>query len=122
MRWAVALLFTITIAVAQDHQHPPQDADLHDKFYATWQIPNNGHPRVYSCCNKKDCYPTVIKKIDGKWFARRREDGHWVHVTEDRLEQNQSDPRESPDWQSHACMGPPNSGNKVYCATLGSGS
>ena len=108
-------------AYAQTHNHPPQDALLHEQFYSTWQIPNYGNPRVYSCCNKKDCYPTSIKMVDGKYYARRREDGHWVYINPDRLEQNQTDMKESPDGQSHACMGPPGVSNTVYCATLGAG-
>jgi hypothetical protein len=41
-------------------------------------------------------------------------------VQEGLLEHNQSDPRESPDHQSQACISPPNKGNNVYCAVLGS--
>ena len=104
-----------------DHDAHPQDLPLHDKFYKTWAMPNSGNERKVSCCSSNDCYPTPIKKIDGKWYARRREDGVWMFVPDYKLEQNQPDPRESPDYQSHACMQPPNMTDQVYCATLGEG-
>jgi len=37
------------------HHHPPQDQLLHEKFYSTWQMPDNP---MRSCCNNADCYPT----------------------------------------------------------------
>jgi len=112
------VLVLATASLAQEHQHPPQHQALHDAFYSTWYRPNNPHMSRY---NKKDCYPTSIKLVDGKYYARRREDGHWVYINPDRLEQNQTDMKESPDGQSHACMGPPGVSNTVYCATLGAG-
>ena len=104
-----------------DHQHPPQDMALHEKFYSTWNVPNNGNERVASCCNLKDCYPSTTKKVGEHWYAQRREDFQWILIPEGKLEHNQPDPRESPDYQSHVCMTPPGSGKTVYCAVLGSG-
>ena len=37
------------------------------------------------------------------------------------LEDNQPDPRDSPDGRGHVCMQPPGKGNMVYCAVVGSG-
>lgn len=115
------LLALIPRAWAEDHQHhhPPQDAQLHDRFYSTWYMPNGGMPRNSSCCNLKDCYPTTIKKVGDVYFARRREDGAWIPIPTSKIEQNQSDPRESPDGRSHVCMAAPSGGANVYCAVLG---
>ena len=52
--------------------HRTQDQWLHEKFYSTWHLPDN--PSA-SCCNDADCCPTEIKLIDGKIYAKRREDG-----------------------------------------------
>lgn len=104
------------------HESHPQDLGLHNKFYNTWLQPSVlGNPRSTSCCDQKDCYPTVIKKIGDHWFAQRREDLKWIRIPEGKLEHNQGDPRESPDHQSHVCMQPPNYGDNVWCAVLGSG-
>jgi hypothetical protein len=103
------------------HEGHAQDLPLHDTFYSTWLMPNGHDERKYSCCNEKDCYPTPIQLKDGKYYARRREDGEWIEIPEGKLEQNQDDPRESPDYQSHACIAPPHLGHVVYCATLGAG-
>lgn len=127
MRFAVLILLacmstcTMHPAFAQEHHHPPQDAPLHEKFYSTWNIPNAGAERTRSCCNLKDCYPAPIVQRDGQWWVQRREDGKWLVVPKHLLEQNQPDPRESPDHQSHACIAPPENGDAVYCATLGAG-
>lgn len=126
-RIALAILIVGAIlgyALAQDHSHPPQDAELHDKFYSTWYKPNGGNPRVMSCCNRHDCYPSQIELRNGRYYARRREDLKWIRIPDGVLEHNQSDPRESPDAQSHICAPPPYPGvvsDTVYCAVLGSG-
>lgn len=105
----------------QPHQGHPEDMAMHEKFYSTWNMPNYGRPRLSSCCNKNDCYATPIRQVDGKYYARRREDGMWLLIPPNKLEQLQPDERESPDGQSHACIAPPYAGNAVYCATLGTG-
>lgn len=54
---------------AQEHDHPPQDAPIHDLFYADW-------PRLdanSSCCNKQDCFPTIIVPRNGLYYALRVE-------------------------------------------------
>ena len=106
---------------AQHHNHPPQDAALHERFYSTWMRPDN--PSV-TCCNLQDCYPTEFKLVGQTWFAKRREDGQWVPIPEERLEHNRTDrtPAESPDGRSHVCMEPPFYGvYNVWCAILGFG-
>ncbi len=103
------------------HEGHPQDLATHDTFYQTWLIPNGHAERKRSCCNKQDCYPTPIRYRDGQYWAQRREDGKWLGIPKGILEQNQDDPRESPDHQSHACIAPPQNGDYVYCATLGAG-
>jgi hypothetical protein len=101
---------------AQDHHHPPQDVQLHEKFYSTWYMPDNPSK---SCCNKQDCYPTEIKYIGTSLFARRREDGAWVVVPPQKIERN----RDNPDGRNHVCMPPPNhsEAGSVFCFSLGGG-
>ena len=108
-------------ARGQEHHHPPQDMEIHRKFYSTWNRPNGGEPRPYSCCNEHDCYPAAFKNVGGTWFALRREDKRWVVIPDNLMEHNQRDPRESPDGRNHVCMQAPGLSNQVYCATLGSG-
>jgi len=65
------------------HHHPPQDVQLHEKFYSTWYMPDNPSK---SCCNKQDCYPTETKYVGTSLFARRREDGAWIIVPPQKIE------------------------------------
>lgn len=105
-----------TKARGQEHQHPPQDVELHEKFYSTWMMPD--HPTT-SCCNKRDCYPTEARFKDGQWFARRREDGKFIWIPPSKVEIN----RDSPDGRNHLCA-PPGSiagGDPVFCFIAGNG-
>ena len=99
----VLLLAFYRAAFAQHHNHPPQDAALHERFYSIWMRPDN--PSV-NCCNKQDCYPAEFKLVGGTWFAKRRDDGEWVPIPEERFEHNRTDrtPADSPDGRSHVCM------------------
>jgi hypothetical protein len=99
-----------------NHHHPPQDALLHEKFYSTWMMPDR--PSA-SCCNNRDCYPTEVRFRGGFWEAKRREDGVYVRIPWEKVEQN----RDNPDGRSHVCMPPPASyrDEVVYCFTLGAG-
>jgi hypothetical protein len=101
---------------AHANHHPPQDMPLHEKFYSTWMMPDR--PSA-SCCNSRDCYPTEVRFRDGFWQAKRREDGVYVRIPWEKVEQN----RDNPDGRSHVCMPPPVSyrGDVVYCFTLGAG-
>jgi hypothetical protein len=104
---ALLLLFSYRISRAHDNE-----------FYSTWMMPPD---REASCCSDKDCYHTQVKKFGATWFALRREDQVWVPVPDNKIEQNQQYPVESPDGLSHVCMSPPENGTNVYCVTLGSG-
>jgi hypothetical protein len=120
---SILLAFVITIAIgfaaaAQEHHHPPQDADIHDKFYATWMRPDN--PKM-SCCNKQDCYsPSAVAYRNGSWWATRREDGKWLRIPHEKVEYN----RNSPDGRNHLCAPPPSSyypADTVFCFIAGAG-
>jgi hypothetical protein len=97
------------------HRHPPQDQELHEKFYSNWRMPD--HPWM-GCCNNADCYPTEIKYVDGSIYARRREDGKYILVPPEKVEQN----RDNPDGRNHLCAPPPHrydSADTVFCFALG---
>lgn len=114
---SVILLCHCTGAAAQTHGHPPQDAEIHEKFYSTWMMPDQPHR---SCCSLRDCYPTEATYHDGQWFARRREDGKMIAVPWSKVERN----RDNPDGRNHVCMPPPrgqSSPDTVFCFSLGSG-
>jgi hypothetical protein len=98
-----------------ERHHPPQDQALHERFYSTWRMPDN--PAV-SCCNDADCYPTDIKYIDGRLYAKRREDGKFIFVPPQKVERN----RDNPDGRNHLCAPPPSAyspTDTVYCFALG---
>lgn len=113
-------LYTIDFAHGQEHRHPPQDADLHHKFYSTWQMPDN---RNVSCCHDEDCFPSQSKFEGGFWYARKTDDEEWVKIPPNKIEQD----RDSPDGRSHLCgrkytyMGA-GSGFTVYCFLPAGGS
>src|SRR5262245_64965672 len=92
---AAALVFLASPAAAQ-HQHPPQDQALHEKFYSTWYMPDN---RAKSCCNNADCYPTEVKVAGGNIYARRREDGKYILIPPKKIERN----RDNPDGSNDLC-------------------
>lgn len=99
---------------AVHRQHPVQDQALHEKFYSTWHMPDN--PSL-SCCSSADCYPTDIKYIDGRLYARRREDGRFILIPPQKVERN----RDNPDGRNHLCAPPPALSplDSVYCFALG---
>ena len=107
-------LFLASLRPAFSHDHPPQDAEIHRKFYNTWEMPDR--PGV-SCCHDRDCYPTEARKIGGRWEAKRREDGQWLVVPPEKIEQN----RDNPDGRHHLCAPPPARGAVVYCFMVGGG-
>jgi hypothetical protein len=86
MRPTIAVLVLLSVgAHAQEHKrHPLQDLPLHEKFYSTWHMPDD--PRK-SCCNMADCYPTEIRIVDGRIYARRREDAKWLPIPPQKVEQ-----------------------------------
>ena len=98
-----------------ERRHPPQDMALHEKFYSTWHMPDNP---ALSCCNNADCYSTDIKYVDGKIYAKRREDGKYILIPPQKVEHN----RDNPDGRNHLCAPPPslsNSSDTVFCFALG---
>jgi hypothetical protein len=107
-------------ANAQEHRHPKQDEEIHVRFYSTWMMPDN--PQT-SCCNLADCYPTEAQYRDGTWYAKRREDGKWLRVPPEKVEQN----RDSPDGRNHLCAPPPPTASNysapdtVFCFKQGGG-
>ena len=95
--------------------HPPQDMALHEKFYSTWRMPDNP---ALGCCNKADCYPTDIRYVDGRIYAKRREDGKYILIPPQKVERS----RDNPDGRNHLCAPPPglsNSSDTVFCFALG---
>ncbi len=106
----------------QHHHHEGASLDV-DRFYSTWKmtyVRKNGI-RIHSCCNKKDCHPAMIRFNQGRWEGRYMEgpfvSDQWLHIPDEKLEENAPDPRESPDGQSHMC----GSQFNVYCAVRGAG-
>jgi hypothetical protein len=98
-----------------ERRHPPHDMALHEKFYSTWRMPDNP---ALSCCNNADCYPTDIRSVDGRIYARRREDGKYILIPPQKVEHS----RDNPDGRNHLCAPPPglsNSSDTVYCFALG---
>lgn len=111
---ALVLIFLASRSHTQEHYHPPQDVQMHEKFYSNWMRPDD---QELSCCNMQDCYPTEFKKIGRTWFAQRREDGEWIAIPPEKFEHN----RDNPDGRNHVCMQPPGSADTVFCAILGGG-
>ena len=117
---AISAVFAIApTASAQDHRvHPTTDMPLHEKFYATWMMPDD--PKQ-SCCNKADCYPTQARFANGQWWALRREDRKFIPVPWSKVERR----RDNPDGRNHLCAPPPNTmihaADTVFCFALGAG-
>jgi hypothetical protein len=113
----LALAMMAWPAVAQ-HHHPAEHAELHERFYSTWNRPDAPH---VSCCDRKDCYPTAARQVNGKWQAQRREDGRWLNVPEAKVERN----REMPNSRAHLCAPAPTimfyEPDTVFCFGAGSG-
>lgn len=101
-----------------------------DRFYSTWFSPRPyGAPenrRTASCCNHTDCKAVRVRFHEGKeqvWWEPWQK---WVDVPADVIEQDQPDPRDSPDGQNHACIYEFPGGGSTYppdfrCYTRGTG-
>jgi hypothetical protein len=111
---SIVLLFAASLYPLLAHDHPPEDAGIHTKFYNTWEMPDR--PGV-SCCHDRDCYPTEARKIGDRWEAKRREDGQWLVVPPEKIEVS----RDNPDGRNHLCAPPPSYGARVYCFIVGGG-
>jgi hypothetical protein len=111
----VMLAAYFQLAQAHEHNHPPADVAIHEKFYSTWMMPDKPQR---SCCNRQDCYPTEARYRQGFWEARRREDGQYVRIPWEKVEQH----RDNPDGRNHVCMPPPSQyRDEVFCFALGGG-
>jgi hypothetical protein len=96
-------------ARGEEHAHPPQDAAIHEQFYATWMRPDQPDQ---SCCNRRDCAPaTAVRRRNGRWQAFR--DGEWLTIPPEKIERH----RDSPDGRSHLCA----VGRAVLCFVPGAG-
>lgn len=119
----IASLLYAKAADAGEHNH--EALGEVGAFYETWmRMPD----RSNSCCNKIDCYETIIKP-DGKGghVFLHRETQTWVLIPNDKLEDNATDARDSPNGMSHVCASPVLGGLNgetyinVFCAVRGSG-
>lgn len=113
------LLFMLPAAMAQEpsHSHPVKDAQTHELFYRNWMRPDD---QTKTCCGGHDCYPTEIKIIGGTVFAKRREDGKFIRVPQEKIETR----RDNPDGRNHMCAPAPTPQHDmatVFCFALGSG-
>ena len=100
------------------HRHPPEDAQSHEQFYKNWTQPDN---REASCCNLQDCFPTEIKVIEGKLFAKSKWTQRWVYIPPNKIDRE----ARPYDGQNHACMTLPNAeypGDQPLCFAYGLGS
>jgi hypothetical protein len=122
MLWAALMILAagINLALAQAHQHPPEHEALHEKFYQRWMMPidwDGTGRRTKSCCDKKDCYPTQVKREGDKWFYLHRETQDWREIPNKVIEQNHDDAEESPDGLPHVCA----NNTYTFCFTHGGG-
>lgn len=112
-----------------------------DEFISRWKQPDkrdaNGN-RIQGCCNKQDCYPTVIRLnkmtgqfegllktryyINGQW-SEWQPTTQWATIPATKLEENYmggplgKDGLESPNGESFMCT----QGVSVLCAVRGGG-
>jgi hypothetical protein len=112
-------LFLCGICVAQEmemrHGHPPQDMEIHQKFYKTWMMPSN---RSISCCNAEDCSPAESKFENGHWLARKVGDtGNFTPIPAAKIERD----RDTPDGRSHVCGRRYGEDFVVFCFIPGAG-
>lgn len=105
-----AALLSAAVCQAADHNHPPEHADIHDKFYSTWDRPDQ--PGV-SCCNKLDCAPAEARMVGGQWQARKTGEQNWTPIPEAKIERR----RDSPDGRNHLCA----MNGLVFCFVAGAG-
>lgn len=103
----VAMIWMSGVVISQEHSHDGAAG----KFYETWMMPDAPYS---SCCNKKDCYATEARFVNGVWFALIRETGKFVPVPDAKIEHN----RDSPDGRNHVCA---NSEGRVFCFKAGGG-
>lgn len=118
-------------AFAHEHQAGESEEEARTiEFLRNWKRPrgpyNIGH-RVSTCCYiggmQQDCFPVKETRIEhGVTFVFPDTEGHieyarWYQIPEGVAEDEQPDPRESPDGRSYVCV----AGNNVICYVRGSG-
>lgn len=108
---ALLVIATISPGLSQEHNHPPEDAGIHESFYKDWMRPNRP---TQSCCNKMDCAPAEARMVGGQWHARRKTDTQWFRIPTETIEQR----RDSPDGRNHLCV---SHGGEVLCFIAGAG-
>jgi len=90
------------------------------KFYQTWKQPtdrNENGERTKGCCGENDCHPVAQLRRNGEdWFFYDTTYRVWILIPPDKIEDNQPDPRDSPDGNWHVC----NQRSMVFCAVRGS--
>lgn len=133
----ILCLATGKLVRAAEHDHsamPPSQAE----FYTHWNMPPK---RESSCCDLKDCYDTLFRTRNGKieflvreiigkddkgfvireGVTQAKDRGEWAPMRMDVLEENQTDPYDSPDGLNHVCEAPGETGHYVFCAVRGGG-
>lgn len=115
----LAALFIGNVRAQEHHGHPPQDQDIHIRFYQSWMMPHN---RKVSCCHEEDCSPAESKFENGHWLARKTSEptAEFTVIPPERIEQE----RDSPDGRSHLCgrrYGFSNNELTVFCFAPGAG-
>jgi hypothetical protein len=127
---AVALLWAMMALAGSARAHDAhlalsvEDQKIYE-FYAHWMRPKGNFAgmahRGASCCNKTDCFPVVEIRLSGGRYSIRVQTPRGIspeyRVDPAIIESNQTDPRESPDGKSHACI----IGGMVACFVEGSG-
>lgn len=138
----LALLAGVSIPANQPSAHVHAAGETSEQarvieFYRTWHRPKGDYSikhREPLCCwaegDNQDCYPVLARRtnekgqeeltpdVSGASTAAQAEYGSkwWpnvYHITEDE----QPDPRESPDGRSHMCI----TGQAIVCYVRGSG-
>ena len=122
---AMILVAMVSCARAQEHKgHPPQDMEIHKRFYSQWMMPSN---RSVSCCHNEDCAPAEVRYKDGKTYARQVEGSGEIHDFVEVPKSAIETELDSPDGRNHLCgrkytfMGSPPNGASVFCFIAGSG-
>lgn len=110
----LAFAFYASGTGAQHLGHPPEEMEIHERFYSNWMMPDN--PTI-SCCHKQDCHPAQSRFIDGHWEARWTDDDMWMAIPPYKVEQS----RDSPDGRAHMCGRRVGNGVTVYCFVRGGG-
>jgi hypothetical protein len=102
----IAALLASGAATAQDHRHPPQDAQAHATFY--WHLTRPDQPNAMpgSCCGMGDCYPAPARYVNGRWEALRREDRAWIVVPNERVVTREDQLARRTDHQATLCATP----------------